>query len=118
MMRRVLAAVAAVGLLAGCGGSKPGSGTNTQSSSASNGAAPTVVVKNFSFMPGNLTVNKGTKVTWKFEDNVQHNVTATDNKFKSKNIQTGSYSYTFNTAGKYSYYCSIHQYMKGNITVH
>jgi plastocyanin len=117
MMKRVLAVVAAVGLLAGCGGSKPGSGTNTQSSSAKSGAAPTVVVKNFSFTPGNLTVQKGTKVTWNFQDNTQHNVTADDNKFKSKDIQTGSYSYTFNTAGKYSYYCSIHQYMKGTITV-
>ena len=75
------------------------------------------MVKNFSFVPGDLTVKTGTKVTWKFEDDTAHNVTADDSKFKSKDIQSGSYSYTFGSAGKYSYYCSIHQYMKGTITV-
>jgi len=116
VFKRVLAVVAAAGLLAGCGGSKPGS-SDTGSSSAAKGAAPTVVVKNFSFSPGNLTVTRGTKVTWKFEDDVAHNVTSDDKKFGSKTVQSGSYSYTFGTAGKYSYFCSIHQYMKGTVTV-
>ena len=74
-------------------------------------------MKNFSFSPGNLTVQPGTKVTWKFEDDTAHNVTSDDKTFSSKTMQTGSYSYTFNAAGKYSYFCSIHQYMKGTVTV-
>jgi plastocyanin len=118
-VKRVLAVAAVVSvLLTACGASKPGTSSGAGSSSVANKSGPaTVVVKNFAFGPGNLTVSKGTKVTWKFEDTTQHNVTADDNKFKSKDIQKGSYSYTFNSPGKYGYYCSIHQYMKGNVTV-
>lgn len=78
----------------------------------------TVSVKQFSFNPQNLTVTKGTKVTWKFEDDTDHTVTADKKTFKSRDLKNGkTYSYTFNTAGKYSYFCSIHQYMTGSVTV-
>jgi plastocyanin len=118
-MRRVLAAVAAVGLLTACGGSKPGSGSSTVSAGTAvkGSSAATVTVKNFSFTPRDLTVAKGTKVTWKFEDSAKHNVTSNSDKFRSKDIQSGSYSYVFNTVGKYSYLCSLHQYMTGSIVV-
>jgi plastocyanin len=117
-VKRLLAVAVAVGLLTACGASKPGSSSGGgASSSVAKGAPASVVVKNFDFTPGNLTVKTGTKVTWKFEDTTQHNVTADNKKFKSKDIQKGSYSYTFNSPGKYSYYCSIHQYMKGTVTV-
>ncbi|MGH8860636.1 MAG: plastocyanin/azurin family copper-binding protein [Jatrophihabitantaceae bacterium] len=117
-MRRVLAAVAAVGLLTACGGSKPGSGSTAGSTSTKQGTAPTVTVKNFAFNAANLTVKKGTKVTWKFEDDTNHNVTSSNGKFKSKDMSKGgTYSFTFNTPGKYSYICSIHQYMTGSVTV-
>ena len=100
-------------LLAACGGGSP-----AKQSTAAPGNPATVTVKNFEFAPGRLSVARGTTVTWKFEDNVQHNVTASSNaKFKSKDIETGSYSYTFNSAGSYNYYCSIHQYMKASVTV-
>ena len=119
-MRRLLAAVAAVGVLTACGGGKPGSaGSSTAAagSAATRGTAATVVVKNFSFTPGSLTVAKGTTVTWKFEDTAKHNVTSTTGRFRSKDLQSGSYAYTFNSAGKYSYLCSLHQYMTGSIIV-
>jgi plastocyanin len=117
-MRRVVAAAAAVGVLTACGGSKPGGGGgSTGNRSASGGSPATVVVKNFSFMPGNLSVAKGTTVTWKFEDDAAHNVTAKDSSFMSKDLQSGSYSHRFTTPGRYSYLCTIHQYMTGTITV-
>ena len=118
-MRRVLAAVAAVGLLTACGGSKPGAGSSTRSTAqvVKGSSAATVTVKNFSFTPGDLTVAKGTRVTWKFEDSAKHNVTAKGDEFRSKDIESGSYSYVFNTVGKYSYLCSLHQYMTGSIVV-
>ena len=89
----------------------------TEQSTASSGGPTTVTVKNFAFSPSKLTVKTGTKVTWKFEDTAKHNVTSDNNKFKSKDIQTGSYSYTFNSPGTYTYICSLHQYMKGTVTV-
>ena len=60
----------------------------------------------------------GTKVTWKFEDSVQHNVTADDETFHSDDLNKGgSYSFTFNQAGSYSYTCTIHPQMQGSVTV-
>lgn len=105
-------AVLSAGLLTSCSssGSKAKSGGST---------ANTVAVKGFAFSPTSLTVNTGTKVTWKFEDSTAHNVDSTSNAFpKSKDISSGgSYSFTFNTAGTYSYICSIHPFMKGSLTV-
>lgn len=78
----------------------------------------TVQVVNFSFEPQNLSVKTGTTVTWKFQDSAAHNVAAKDNSFKSPDLKKGqSYSYTFTKAGTYSYYCTIHQYMTGTVTV-
>ena len=77
-----------------------------------------VEVKDFKFTPGTITIKKGQKVTWKFDDSAQHNVTADDKKFASKDLANGqTYSETFNTVGSYSYVCTIHQYMRGTVTV-
>jgi plastocyanin len=43
---------------------------------------------------------------------------STDGVFKSKVIDTDEkFSYTFTKAGTYSYYCSIHAKMTGQIVV-
>jgi plastocyanin len=126
--RRVIVAAVLVatsaGLLTSCsssGSKSPSGGSSSSSSSASTSAASsgnTVQVKDFSFEPGDLTVAKGTKVTWDFDDTTAHNVTADNKAFASPTVNKGhTFSYTFNTAGKYNYICTIHQYMKGTITV-
>jgi plastocyanin len=118
---RLLAGLSAlltvVALTSACGPEpKKAGGGGGKSASAS--GSTTVHVKNFSFDPQNLTVSKGTKVTWTFEDSTDHNVAASDKSFKSKDLKSGgTYSFTFNTAGKYAYICTIHQYMSGSVTV-
>jgi plastocyanin len=110
------ALLAVVALTSACGPEPKKAGGGGKAVSAS--GSVTVVVKQFSFNPPNLTVTKGTKVTWKFEDDTNHNVLAGDKSFKSKDLKTGgSYSFTFNTPGKYAYICGIHQYMNGSVTV-
>ena len=125
-VRVVVAGAACVGLLAGCSssGSSTGpassssSGSSATGGSATGGSATTVDVKGYAFAPGNITVAKGTTVTWKFEDPTKHNVTSSTNAFTSTDLSAGgSYSHTFNTAGTYNYICSIHQFMKGTVTV-
>jgi plastocyanin len=77
-----------------------------------------VEVKNFSFSPMDLTVTAGTTVTWKFDDSAQHTVKASDGSFTSPALSNGkTFSFKFTKPGKYSYICSIHQYMTGTITV-
>ena len=120
MSRTAGALVLAAVVLAGCNSSgAPSSGASAGGgASTASGHTATVVVKDFRFTPGNLTVTKGTKVTWKFEDSSQHTVLAGDKSFKSKALSNDqTYSYTFNTAGSYDYICSIHQYMTGKIIV-
>lgn len=103
-------------LTSACGPEPKKAGGGGKAASAA--GSTTVRVKDFSFGPQNLTVTKGTKVTWRFEDDTDHTVTADKNAFKSGNLKNGkTYSFTFNTPGKFSYICSIHQYMTGSVTV-
>jgi plastocyanin len=83
------------------------------------GTKTEVVINNFSFSPKILTVTAGATVTWTNHDNVPHAVTSADNQFKkSLVLKAGqSFSNTFATAGTYSYFCSIHPRMTGNIIV-
>lgn len=129
----VLAVPAVLVLATACSSSSSGGGggSSSSASSSSGSSAPassggsvssskavTVDVKNFSFNPQNLTISTGTKVTWKFEDSADHNVTANDGTFKSTDLNDNkTFSYTFNKAGTYSYICTIHQYMTASITV-
>lgn len=78
-----------------------------------------VTVSNYAFSPANITVKVGTKVTWTNQDAVSHTVTSdTGTMLKSDLFARGqSFSYTFTEAGSYSYHCSPHPYMKGNVVV-
>ncbi|MCW2550134.1 MAG: blue (type 1) copper domain protein [Mycobacterium sp.] len=97
--------------------SMPMSSMPTGGGSQASGTA-TVDIKNFAFSPMDLTVTRGTKVTWKFEDSAQHTVKADDGSFTSPALSNGqTYSYTFTKTGTFKYICSIHQYMTATVTV-
>ncbi|XUX00409.1 MAG: cupredoxin family copper-binding protein [Dehalogenimonas sp.] len=90
-------------ILAGCGSSN---------------SPNTITMKNLQYVPKTLTVSVGTTVTWKNTDGVEHSVTSTTGLFDSGLFNPGgSYTYTFNTAGTYNYYCTIHPGMTGTIIV-
>ena len=95
-----------------------------------------VMIENFAYNPVDLTISVGTTVTWVNQDSVGHTVTEGDpNSPKPANLRvfdssgealTGkvtligpgqSWSYTFTTPGTYEYYCIVHPYMVGQITV-
>ena len=77
-----------------------------------------VIIKNLAFVPDNLVVNKGTKVTWVNEDNTVHTVTSDENKFKSQPLNPGdTFSFTFGASGRFPYHCDIHPFLKGSVTV-
>ena len=61
------------------------------------------------FNPTQLTVAVGTTVVFTNKDNADHTVTDYGHSFDSGRIQSGiTYSYTFNTAGTYYFYCKYH----------
>ena len=77
-----------------------------------------VVVDNFSFAPATATVPVGTTVTWTNRDDVPHNVVNPEQKFKSRVLDTDEmFSHTFDVAGTFKYYCSIHPRMTGQVVV-
>jgi len=60
------------------------------------------------FNPTQLTIPVGTTVTFTNKDNANHTATATG-LFDSGTIKSGnSFTYTFNTAGTFYFYCNYH----------
>jgi len=82
------------------------------------GQAIEVKIDNFSFIPQEITVAAGTKVTWVNRDDIPHTVRSTEDKFKSKALDTDEqYSFTFDTPGTYEYFCSVHPKMTAKVIV-
>jgi plastocyanin len=85
---------------------------------ASAGPVATVNMDHNTFIPGEITVAPGTTVTWVNNENMPHTVVDLNKAFRSKTlVKDASFSFTFATAGDYSYLCSIHPNMKGKVIV-
>ncbi len=81
-------------------------------------AGPTVKIDNFVFGPDTVTVTVGTTVTWINQDDIPHNVVATDKSFKSRVMDTDErFSFTFTKPGEYGYFCGLHPHMTGKVIV-
>lgn len=83
-------------------------------------ADPTVTIDNFTFAPEALTVHAGTRVTWINRDDIPHTIVSSDGplSFKSPPLDTDDkFSFQFDRAGVYHYFCSIHPMMTATITV-
>lgn len=82
------------------------------------GEAVTATIEGFAFNPATLEVAAGTTVTWTNNDSAAHTVTADDGSFQSGRLEQGdSFSYTFETAGTFSYFCEYHSGMTATVTV-
>ncbi len=85
---------------------------------APSAATATVHIKNFAFDPATLTVAAGTTVRFVNDDSEAHTVTARDGSFNSDGLDTNdSWSFRFSKPGDYAYFCQLHPYMKGTVTV-
>jgi plastocyanin len=72
------------------------------------------------FSPAAVSVATGDSVTWHWTDSRTHNITADSGQadtFASANMSSGTYSRTFNTAGRFTYRCTLHSGMSGSVTV-
>jgi plastocyanin len=86
------------------------------------GAVAEVEMVNIQFVPQELTVAVGTTVTWKNEDSFPHTVTSgirdSPTGLFDETVNAGqTFSFTFDEAGTYNYYCRIHPGMDGVIIV-
>ena len=77
------------------------------------------------FIPSTVTIEEGGTVTWENTDNAAHTATSGtpggddvgavwDSSLMMVN---GSYSFTFDSAGTYPYFCMVHPWMAGTVVV-
>lgn len=100
-----------------------GSGNSIQQPTASIPSNSTVVriVANAgsnSFSPNPVEVKVGETVTWVNDDSGRHTVTSKDDVFDSGMMgKAQSFSFTFDKAGEYPYFCEPHPNMMGTVVV-
>jgi plastocyanin len=79
-----------------------------------------VTIKNFAFDPTELNINMGDTVTWTNDDSVPHTATQkpSGSGFQSGTLSPGdSFSFAFEEAGEFDYFCEFHGNMAGKIIV-
>ena len=104
-----------------------GNGTGHPTASVSNAlgsSVPGCEATNECFIPHYVTVDFGGEVTWTNDDTAAHTVVGgtladgPDGTFDSGLIMPGtSFSYTFEDAGVYPYFCVVHPWMEGTVVV-
>ena len=77
------------------------------------------------YVPLNLQVKSGTTVVWVNDDNILHTIQSQDEKgnvisiFNSNALKTGDrFAYKFKEQGTYHYFCTIHPWRVGVVTVY
>jgi plastocyanin len=84
----------------------------------SGGEEVAVTIDGFRFDPKELEVAAGTTVTWTNMEIARHTVTADDGAFDSGSLKDGDrFSFTFDAAGTFTYFCAFHTSMKASVTV-
>ncbi len=74
--------------------------------------------KTESYSPTIIQIITGTTVTWTNNDRIIHTVTDIGGTFDSDLIQPdSSWKHSFYNEGKYTYFCTIHPWMKGIVIV-
>ena len=96
-----------------------GNDSETRASAPVKAIKTEVAVDNFSFSSDTLTPPARATVTWTNHDSEPHVVASADNQFQKSAVLKSdqSFSHTFVTTGTYSYLCSIHQRMTGDIII-
>jgi plastocyanin len=105
-----LLALFAAALVAGACGGGGNDAYGERSAIEVSGLSVTVELKDIQFRPQGIRVKPGTTVTWVNNDPVIHNVRQVESVFLSPDVvQPGdTFSYTFDTPGKYRYQCTFH----------
>ena len=81
----------------------------------------TITVTDMSYEPAEVTIHPGDTVEWVFDDGgIPHDVSGEgdlEGVLQSELLSTGSYTYTFDEAGTFTYHCTPHPMMVGTVVV-
>ena len=96
----------------------------TKVSVAYDSAIPSCETTNECFLPADITVNTGAEVIWSNDDQAAHTITSgtpqdgPDGFFDSSLFMAGTtFSHVFDVPGDYPYFCLVHPWMVGSVTV-
>jgi len=82
------------------------------------GAIPKVVMNQYAFIPGDITVKKGTTVIWRNDDDIEHHIWVPELAVNSDTLyHSATYSARFDDAGEYTVRCLVHAGMRAKVTV-
>ena len=96
-----------------------GSSTNSASTQGQN----EIFISGMAFSPASKTISVGSTIKWINKDGAAHTVTSgvpgtPSGIFDSGNLgQNGEFSFKFDQAGTFKYFCNIHQSMTATIIV-
>jgi plastocyanin len=93
------------------------SSSKTSTANSQPGIANTVTIKNFAFIPTDLSVKAGAPVTWDNTDGVNHQIAIKGGALNNPIGQGAQTVLKFDKAGKFAYFCNIHNSMTGTVTV-
>ncbi len=86
--------------------------------------APGCETSNACYLPADITISIGDTVQWNNVDKAAHTISGGNpadgpsGVFDSSLLMAGlEYSFTFNDAGNYDYFCMVHPWMTGSVTV-
>jgi plastocyanin len=126
--------LSAVALLpAACGGDEANTVDNPGQPSPENAGEPAedtgsggataqgtveIVMKDFKFEPSTAKVKVGQEISWRNEDDAQHDAFSEESGLDTNEIGQGqTVEYTPEKAGTINYICSIHPRMKGTLEI-
>ncbi len=115
MRHALLTALAGAALLAGCGGDDGKAGNGGSAASTD-----TIRIAKFLYSPKSATVKAGRAISVPNADDAPHTLT---DRSPKREFDTGTIrgnetgKVTFRRTGTFSYFCELHPYMKGTVTV-
>jgi plastocyanin len=96
----------------------PNTSGGTGSKGVTTPGANEVWIQGIAFDPSTITIITGTTITWTNKDAIGHSVTSDTGVFDSGIINaSGTFSYTFDTAGTFPYHCKVHTTMTASVVV-
>lgn len=102
-------------VLAGCAATPAAAGGDDSE------ADVTITVTDMSYQPAEVTIHPGDTVEWVFDDGgLPHDVSGLDEMegvLQSDLMTEGTFTFTFDEAGTYTYTCTPHPMMLGTVVV-
>ena len=118
-MKRLIPALPALLALALLGAGCGGSSKNKSSTSGAASKQSALSIRAFKFIPADVEVAAGAKVSWVNLDTASHTATSdTAGAFDTGTIDRGkTKTVVLNKPGTYAYHCAFHPFMHGKIVV-